>query len=107
MRNRVYLSLGSNIGDREGHIREAIARLGEHGRVVAVSAIYETEPVEFTAQAWFLNCVAAFETGDTAPQLMGRILEIEKAMGRKRGENKGPRNIDIDIILFGDAVVNT
>ena len=107
MKKRVYLSLGSNVGDREANLREAIARLGEVGTVAALSSFYETEPVEFTAQAWFLNCAAALETELMPRQLLSRILGIEQAMGRRRTQPKGPRNIDIDILLFGNSVVDT
>ncbi len=65
MPHLVYLSLGSNIGDRETHLREAIQRLQSLGRVQSISSIYETEPVEFTDQAWFLNCAVALETSST------------------------------------------
>jgi 2-amino-4-hydroxy-6-hydroxymethyldihydropteridine diphosphokinase len=99
-----YLSLGSNVGDREAHLREALARMGETGRVLAVSSFYETEPVEFIEQAWFVNCVVAFETSQTAPKLMAEILRIEGEMGRKRVQKKGPRSIDIDILLYEDAI---
>jgi 2-amino-4-hydroxy-6-hydroxymethyldihydropteridine diphosphokinase len=102
-----YLSLGSNVGERERHLDDAIARLEAHGRVVSVSSKYETEPVEFTNQAWFLNCVVAFETTESAEQLMASMLGIEQEMGRQRIENKGPRTIDIDILLFGDAILDT
>jgi 2-amino-4-hydroxy-6-hydroxymethyldihydropteridine diphosphokinase len=102
-----YLSLGSNVGEREKHLDNAIAHLEAHGRVVTVSSLYETEPVEFTNQAWFLNCAAALETTETPELLMASILGIEQEMGRQRIENKGPRTIDIDILLFGDAVLNT
>ena len=101
-----YLSLGSNVGEREKHLDDAIARLEAHGRVVSVSSLYETEPVEFTNQAWFLNCAVAFETTETPEQLMASILRIEAEMGRQRVENKGPRTIDIDILLFGDAILD-
>jgi 2-amino-4-hydroxy-6-hydroxymethyldihydropteridine diphosphokinase len=107
MTTRVYLSLGSNIGDREGHLREAILRLKQCGRVTAVSSFYETEPVEFTEQAWFLNCVVALETSLDAAALMKDLLRIEKEMGRQRVQKKGPRVIDLDILLFGDLVVET
>ena len=70
MPNLAYLSLGSNVGDREAHLRDALARLGADGRVVAGSSFYETEPVEFTRQPWFLNCAIALEINQTAPQLM-------------------------------------
>ena|SRR5580698_2270224 len=102
-----YLSLGSNVGDREVNLREAIARLEVKGRVVSVSSLYETEPVEFTDQAWFLNCAVALETSDAPEQLMASILGIEAEMGRQRIQKKGPRNIDIDILLFGDEVLNS
>jgi 2-amino-4-hydroxy-6-hydroxymethyldihydropteridine diphosphokinase len=103
----VYLSLGSNVGDREAHLREAQDRLGAAGRVAIVSSVYETEPVELIEQAWFLNCVVALETAQTPQQLMTSILKIEEAMGRRRLQKKGPRIIDIDILLFGDTVLNS
>jgi len=112
MLNFVYLSLGSNVGDREQQLRDAIARLGTAGRVVSVSSLYETEPVEFAEQAWFLNCAVALETALTAEELMAGLLEIERQMGRQRVQKKGPRTIDLDILLFsspvtGDAVIDS
>jgi len=104
---RVYLSLGSNIADRENHLRNAITRLGLVGRIISVSSFYETQPVEFTDQAWFLNCAVVLETGLTPEKLMGALLYIEQDMGRVRAVKKGPRVIDIDILLFGDAVINS
>ena len=101
----VYLSLGSNVGDREAHLRDAIARLGTAGRVVAVSSFYETEPVEFIQQPWFLNCVAALETSQMPRQLMTSLLRIEQEMGRTRVRKKGPRTIDIDILLFDNEQI--
>jgi 2-amino-4-hydroxy-6-hydroxymethyldihydropteridine diphosphokinase len=105
MAKLVYLSLGSNVGDREAQLREAIVRLGVLGRVVRASSMYETEPVEFTEQPWFLNCAVALETGATPQELMKALLQIEEEMGRRRVQKKGPREIDIDILLFGDEVV--
>jgi len=107
MPNRAYLSLGSNVGNREANLREASAALEKVGRVVAVSSFYETEPVEFTAQEWFLNCVVLLETEKMPSQLLRALLSVEQTMGRQRLQRKGPRNIDIDILLFGDSVVNT
>jgi 2-amino-4-hydroxy-6-hydroxymethyldihydropteridine diphosphokinase len=104
---RVYLSLGSNVGDGASQLLSALARLETTGRVVAVSSFYETEPVEFTPQPWFLNCAVALESSQTPQQLMDSILLIEQEMGRRRLEKKGPRTIDIDILLFDDAVVNS
>jgi 2-amino-4-hydroxy-6-hydroxymethyldihydropteridine diphosphokinase len=100
----VYLSLGSNIGDREQHLRDAIGRLQDKRRLVSGSSFYETAPVDFTDQAWFLNCAIALETTETPEQLMEAILQIEQQMGRQRVQSKGPRLIDIDILLFEDRV---
>jgi 2-amino-4-hydroxy-6-hydroxymethyldihydropteridine diphosphokinase len=102
-----YLSLGSNVGDRERHLREAIQRLETVGQVVSASSFYETAPVEFTDQAWFLNCAVALKTLKTPEQLMAALLQIEREMGRRRTQNKGPRAIDIDILLFGDTIIDS
>ncbi len=107
MPHLAYLSLGSNLGDRAGQIQDALARLNAAGRVMAVSSLYETEPVDFTEQPWFLNCAVALETDMTPAQLMSTILAIEAQMGRKRVQSKGPRSIDIDILLFGSAVLDS
>jgi 2-amino-4-hydroxy-6-hydroxymethyldihydropteridine diphosphokinase len=107
MLNTLYLSLGSNIGDRQAQLHEAQPRLAAEGRVLAISSLYETEPVEFTDQAWFLNCVIALETDRTPQELIQAILRIEAKMGRQRLQNKGPRIIDIDILLFGDTIIDS
>ena len=107
MHHTVYLSLGSNIGDRAANLNAAINRLRTLGKVIQVSSLYETEPVEFTAQPWFLNCAVELETEKTPQDLMAAILEIEQQMGRKRTQKKGPRSIDIDTLLFGDSIVET
>jgi len=73
---------------------------------VAVSSFYETEPVEFTCQPWFLNCAVGIDTDKTPAELLQAALAIEQAMGRKRTQKKGPRNIDIDILLFEDELVD-
>src|ERR1051326_6442745 len=101
MPNVFYLSLGSNARDRNGHLLQAIGRLRKHGLYVALSSFYETEPVEVTDQAWFLNCAVALESGEIPAPLMANILAIEKAMGRQRIQRKGPRTIATDILLCG------
>lgn len=101
----VYLSLGSNVGDRAANLKQAIDLLGEFGKVVAVSSFYETEPVEVTAQPWFVNCVVALETKKMPRQLIAAVLDLEQQMGRRRLQKKGPRTIDIDILLFGKSVI--
>jgi 2-amino-4-hydroxy-6-hydroxymethyldihydropteridine diphosphokinase len=105
---RVYLSLGSNIGDREANLRAAVERLAAPDlRVLRQSPIYETEPAGYTDQRWFLNMVVEAETALFPPQLLARTSGIERALGRKRTMPNGPRTIDIDILLFADTVVLT
>lgn len=106
MHKIVYLSLGSNLGDREANLRAAIEKLKELGDVVAVSSFYETEPVEVTAQPWFLNCAVKFDTEKMPRQLISAILAIEQSMGRQRKQQKGPRTIDIDILFFGSSIID-
>lgn len=107
MHKTVYLSLGSNLDDRAVNLRVAIERLGALGKVVKVSSLYETEPVELTQQPWFLNCAVELDTEKMPKQLLAGILELERQMGRKRTQKKGPRTIDIDILLFGNSVIDT
>lgn len=107
MKKTVYLSLGSNVGDRRANLETAIARLTELGEVRTVSSFYETEPMEVGAQPWFLNCALTLETEMMPRRLLKRVLAIEQAMGRHRIQLKGPRAIDIDILLFGNAIVDT
>jgi 2-amino-4-hydroxy-6-hydroxymethyldihydropteridine diphosphokinase len=104
----VYLSLGSNVGDREGNLRAAIAALGDAGvRVTRVSSFYETEPVDFLEQAWFLNCAVEGETDVPAMELMRALRGIEWRMGSKKPVAKGPRLIDMDILLYGSETIDT
>jgi 2-amino-4-hydroxy-6-hydroxymethyldihydropteridine diphosphokinase len=103
--NLVYISLGSNVGDRASNLRAAIERLDEAGSVKATSGFYETEPVELRDQPWFLNCVVALDTSFGPAELLKKILAIEQEMGRVRTRDKGPRSIDIDILLFDDKIV--
>jgi 2-amino-4-hydroxy-6-hydroxymethyldihydropteridine diphosphokinase len=105
---RVYLSLGSNIGEREQMLAAAIGALNAAGvRVLRASPLYETEPVEAPAQRWFLNQVVEAETTLFPKQLLARTSRIERELGRQRLVAKGPRTIDIDILFYGDTRVNT
>jgi len=106
MEKTVYLSLGSNVGDREANLRAAIEKLRALGEILTVSSLYETEPVEFTAQPWFLNCAIALRTELMPKVFLSKIQAIEQAMGRRRILPKGPRNIDIDILLFGKSIIS-
>lgn len=104
----IYLGLGSNIGNREAHLRSALERLSAAGlRILRVSPVYETEPVDYTGQRWFLNLVVEAETEIFPMGLLSRVARIERALGRTRTIPKGPRTIDIDILLYGDSVVHT
>ena len=102
----IYLGLGSNVGDREKHLRAALDRLASVDlRVLRASQVYETEPLGIAAQRWFLNQVVEAETSLFPKQLLGRVGRIERALGRVRTVPNGPRTIDIDILLYGSAVV--
>jgi 2-amino-4-hydroxy-6-hydroxymethyldihydropteridine diphosphokinase len=103
----VYLSLGSNVGDRDANLNQALTQLAALGEIVAVSSFYETEPVEVTSQPWFLNCAVKMDTEKMPKQLLSGILDLERDMGRRRTQTKGPRNIDVDILLFGTSIIET
>ena len=104
----VYLGLGSNLGDRQKNLEAALAKLAASDlRVGRVSSVWETEPVGFTAQRWFLNLAAEIETELFPMQLLARIAKIEQALGRVRTVPNGPRTLDIDILLYGRAVIHS
>jgi 2-amino-4-hydroxy-6-hydroxymethyldihydropteridine diphosphokinase len=104
----VYLALGSNVGNREENLREAQRRLRQLGITLKrSSSIYETAPVDYLDQAWFLNSALEAETDLPAHELLRRMREIESAMGSKKPFAKGPRLIDLDILLYGDETIAT
>jgi len=108
MKKTVYLSLGSNVGERAKNLRDAIVALGNSGVSVArISSVYETEPVDYLDQPWFLNCVVEAETELAALDLLHAVRGIEAQMGSKKLIAKGPRLIDIDILLYGNEIVDT
>jgi len=103
-----YLSLGSNMGDRKQNLDAALAKLASPDlRILRVSSIYETEPVGLAEQRWFLNLAAEIETDLFPMQLLTRVNRIEKDLGRVRTVRNGPRTLDIDILLYGKAVVRS
>jgi len=105
----VYLSLGSNLGEREDRLGQAIDILEREGvAVLARSSVYETEPQDVRDQPWFLNMAVECQTTLMPLQLMALLLRVEKEIGRVRHANlrRGPRPIDLDILLFGDAVID-
>jgi len=104
----VYIALGSNVGEREHSLREAHRLLVEAGiRILKISSIYETEPVDYLEQAWFLNAVLEAQTDLRAEDLLHKLRSIESAMGSKKPFAKGPRLIDLDILLYGDDTIAT
>ncbi len=105
MPETAYLSLGSNLGDREANLRAAIAQLKAAGPLLALSSMYETQPVDVPNQPWFVNCIAAIETDMTPRELLQLALQVEATMGRLRMQDKGARKIDIEVVLFGNRVV--
>jgi 2-amino-4-hydroxy-6-hydroxymethyldihydropteridine diphosphokinase len=104
----VYFGLGSNMGDRERNLRAAVAELEAPDlRVLRLSPLYETEPVDYRDQPWFLNAVLEAETSLFPAQLLARTMKLERKLGRRRAIPKGPRTIDIDILLYGTFVIET
>jgi 2-amino-4-hydroxy-6-hydroxymethyldihydropteridine diphosphokinase len=108
---RAAIALGSNLvsdfGDCDANLHEAVRRLGEFGEVKAVSSFYDTEPVGYQDQPRFLNGAVVLETSLAPLELMRALLEIEQTMGRERSVAKGPRIIDLDLLLYGEKVMNT
>jgi 2-amino-4-hydroxy-6-hydroxymethyldihydropteridine diphosphokinase len=100
------IALGSNVGSREENLRRALRALGRIGRITGVSSVYETEPMYYHEQGWFLNAVVALETELGPSALLGALQSIESAMGRERGVRYGPRVLDLDILFYGSEVVS-
>ena len=103
----LYLSLGSNLGDREKNLRDALVALPGAGVSVShASSIYETEPVDYTDQPWFLNCVVRGETRLSPLEALHSLRGIELRLGTKKEFPKGPRLLDIDILLYGEKTLD-
>jgi len=103
---RVFVGLGSNLGDRERNLRDAVERLRAIG-AVRLSALTDTDPVGVVDQPNFLNAVAELSSELSARELLDRLLEIERELGRDRAKERrwGPRTIDLDLLLYGDEVI--
>ena len=102
----IYLSLGSNLGDREANLARAIGALSRLGvRILKRSSIYETEPVDFLSQPWFLNGAIEAETSLAPAELLGKLQSVEQELGRQKGLARGPRIIDLDILFYGDEAI--
>lgn len=105
--NDVLLGIGSNLGDSRELLREAVQRLGEYGRIRAVSRVWKSEPVGYADQGWFLNLAVRWETELSPMDALASIRTIESEMGRQREIPNGPRTIDIDILLWNRAVIHS
>jgi 2-amino-4-hydroxy-6-hydroxymethyldihydropteridine diphosphokinase len=102
---RAYVGLGANLGDRKATMRRAIELLGDE--VVAVSSFRETDPVGYTDQPRFLNAAVALDTALSPRELLDRLLAVERELGRTReGPRWGPRTIDLDLLLYGEQIVD-
>ncbi|KAA5806988.1 2-amino-4-hydroxy-6-hydroxymethyldihydropteridine diphosphokinase [Thermoanaerobacterium thermosaccharolyticum] len=102
-----YMSIGSNVGDREGYLKSALIKLAKNSVIIEkVSPIYETEPVGYKEQGKFLNAVVQTKTELKPHELLKIINTVEKELGRERLIRWGPRTIDIDILLYGDVTIN-
>lgn len=104
-----YVGIGSNLEDRLANVHKSLQLMnrGSGIAVTKVSSIYETEPVDFCQQPNFLNAVAEIDTELTPHELLRELQDIEKRLGRVRITPKGPRTIDLDILLYDDMVINT
>ena len=104
----VFVAIGSNLGDREGNLARGVRGLGRRGlRVTARSAVYETDPVGGPAQGPYLNAVVEAETRLGPEEVLTACLEVERESGRERGVRNAARTLDLDLLLYGDAVVST
>ena len=102
---RAYLGLGSNIGDREGHLRFALAGLSRVGTLLARASLIETEPVDCPGGGMFLNTCVCLESALEPSKLLSEAMRIEQQRGRNRTTRNAPRVLDIDILLYGDLVL--
>lgn len=103
----VYLGLGSNVGNKQDHIQKARNSLSRVYDVKRTSPLYLTEPVGNQDQEWFLNCVLELHTDVDPKKLLTSCKSIERKLGRTKTEKNGPRIIDIDILFYGDEIVQT
>jgi len=104
--DNIFISIGSNLGDRISTCREAIKKMAELCDIVEISSLYETEPVGKEDQPNFINCAVKTRTDLSPQELLERLNSIEDTLGRVRDEKWGPRTIDLDIIFYYDLVIN-
>jgi 2-amino-4-hydroxy-6-hydroxymethyldihydropteridine diphosphokinase len=106
MENIAFIGIGSNVGDKIKNCRQAITEIRQckQNRLIAQSPLYKTEPIGYTRQDWFINCVIKVETNFTSYELLNALEDIEMSMGRERVHKWGPRIIDLDILFFNDEI---
>ena len=101
-----YIGIGSNLGNKHKNIKKAISLLEEKAKIVKISPVYETEPVGYKKQEWFLNCCAKVKTEFSPLNLLRFLKSIEKTMKRKKTVRFGPRTIDLDILFYNNKIIN-
>lgn len=102
----VFIGIGSNLGDKEQNVRKAISFINEKCKILKMSSLYETEPVGYKEQEWFLNCAIKAETKLEPDELLDFLQSIEKRLGRAKTIKNGPRTIDLDILFYADKKIN-
>ncbi len=109
IQKNVYLGLGSNLGNRIKNINQAIVLLSKNNRIKILkkSSFYETEPVGFKNQKWFINCVLKIRTNLSPHELLIESKNIEKILKRKKNLRFGPRTIDVDILMYGNDIIKS
>ena len=104
--DRVFISIGSNQGNKESYCRKALEEINVFADIVKSSSLYETEPVDYEDQPDFLNAAVQITTDLSPHELLNKLNEIENRLGRVRVEKQGPRTIDLDIVFYGDLILN-
>ena len=104
---KVYLGLGSNLGDRAANLRAAVGALAGLGQVIALSRVYETAPLYVLDQPAFLNMAAAVDCALSPPDLLAQLKRMEESLGRVASRRYGPRLIDLDILLYDDRIIDS
>lgn len=102
-----YIALGTNLGNRQKNLKEAIVELNKFGKIIQKSHIYETEPIGYKDQGSFLNMVVKFKTGISPFSLLKKLKKIEKKFGREKTIRNGPRIIDLDILFYSTKIIKT
>lgn len=103
-----YIGIGSNVGDKIDNCIKVISEIEkiDKNKIIAISSLYKTEPIDYIKQDWFVNCVVKIETDLTPYSLLSDLQDVEKRLGRKKGVKWGPRTIDLDILIFNSLIID-